>query len=60
MRNDMRKFSFCLFNVYNITILSCHEQMCLMSLYFERYFFHHLVEVTLEMGVCELDESECE
>ena len=39
----------CLFNVHNKIILSRPEQMCLMSLCFERYLFHYLVEVTLEI-----------
>ena len=32
----------CLFSIHNIIIsLSCHEQVCLSGLRFERYFSHH-------------------
>ena len=31
----------CLFSIHNITSLSCHEQVCLSGLHFERYFSHH-------------------
>ena len=31
----------CLFSVCNIISLSCHKQVCLMKLHFERYFPHH-------------------
>ena len=30
----------CLFSIHNIS-LSCHEQVCLSGLRFERYFSHH-------------------
>ena len=39
---DIRKNIFaCLFSVHNTISLSCHEQVCLISLPFERYFSHH-------------------
>ena len=39
---DIRKnISACLFSVHNTISLSCHEQVCLMRLRFERYFSHH-------------------
>ena len=31
----------CLFSIHNIISLSCHEQVCLSGLRFERYFSHH-------------------
>ena len=38
----LRKHIFaCLFSVYNTISLSRHEQVWLMKLRFERYFFHH-------------------
>ena len=30
----------CLFSIDNTISLSCHEQVCLSGLRFERYFFH--------------------
>ena len=33
----------CLFSVHNTISLSCHEQVCLMRLRFERYFSYHRV-----------------
>ena len=39
---DIRKNIFdCLFSVHNAISLSCHEQVCLIRLPFERYFSHH-------------------
>ena len=39
---DIRKNIFaCLFSVHNTISLSCHEQVCLIRLSFERYFSHH-------------------
>ena len=38
----------CLFSIHNIISLSCHEQVCLSGLRFERYFSHHQAEVSLE------------
>ena len=39
---DIRKnISACLFSVHNAISLSCHEQVCLIRLPFERYFSHH-------------------
>ena len=41
-RKNKRKDIFtCLFSVHNTISLSRHEQVCLMSLRFERYFSHH-------------------
>ena len=38
---SMRKNIFaCLFSVHNTICLSCHEQVCLMSVHFEGYFSH--------------------
>ena len=31
----------CLFSIHNTISLSCHEQVCLSGLRFERYFSHH-------------------
>ena len=31
----------CLFSIHNIISLSCHEQVSLSGLRFERYFSHH-------------------
>ena len=31
----------CLFSIHNTVSLSCHEQVCLSGLRFERYFSHH-------------------
>ena len=31
----------CLFSIHNTINLSCHEQVCLSGLRFERYFSHH-------------------
>ena len=31
----------CLFSIHNTISLSCHEQVCLSGLPFERYFSHH-------------------
>ena len=40
--NDPHKDIFaCLFSIYNTISLSCHEQVCLSGLRFERYFSHH-------------------
>ena len=41
--NNVHKDLFaCLFSIHNIIIsLSCHEQVCLSGLRFERYFSHH-------------------
>ena len=41
--SDLHKDIFaCLFSIHNIIIsLSCHEQVCLSGLRFERYFSHH-------------------
>ena len=39
---DIHKDIFaCLFSIHNIISLSCHEQVCLSGLRFERYFSHH-------------------
>ena len=41
----------CLFSIHNRVSLSCHEQVCLSELRFERYFSHHqamMGEVSLE------------
>ena len=50
MRFDIRKnISACLFSVHNKISLSCHEQVSLMRLRFERYFSRHrakMVEVS--------------
>ena len=31
----------CLFSIHDTISLSCHEQVCLSGLRFERYFSHH-------------------
>ena len=36
----------CLFVVHNTISLSCHEQVCLIRLHFERYFSYHQEEVS--------------
>ena len=42
MRFDTWKNIFaCLFSVHNTISLSCHEQVCLTRLRFERYLSHH-------------------
>ena len=39
---DIRKNIFaCLFSIHNTISLSCHDQVCLSKLRFERYFSHH-------------------
>ena len=39
---NVRKNIFaCLFSINNTISLSCHEQVCLSGLHFERYFCHH-------------------
>ena len=41
----------CLFSIHNTISLSCHEQVCLSGLHFERYFSDHwamMGEVSLE------------
>ena len=41
---NIRKNIFaCLFSVHNTISLSCHEQVCLMRLRFERYFSQLIV-----------------
>ena len=40
--NNRHKYIFaCLFSIHNIISLSCHKQVCLSGLRFERYFSHH-------------------
>ena len=40
--HDIHKDIFaCLFSIHNIISLSCHEQVCLSGLRFERFFSHH-------------------
>ena len=40
--HNIRKDIFaCLFSIHNTISLSCHEQLCLSGLRFERYFSHH-------------------
>ena len=42
MRFDIHKSIFaCLFSVHNTISFSRHEQVCLITLGFERYFSHH-------------------
>ena len=37
----------CLFSIHNTISLSCHEQVCLSGLRFERYFSHHRPMINL-------------
>ena len=41
--NKCKNLFPCLFSVHNTVSLSCHEQVCLIRLHFEKYYFHHRV-----------------
>ena len=40
-KNIHKDIFACLFSIHNIISLSCHEQVSLSGLRFERYFSHH-------------------
>ena len=41
LKHTRKNVFACLFSLHNTISLSRHEQVCLMRLRFERYFFHH-------------------
>ena len=43
----------CLFSVHNRISLSCHEQVCVIRMRFERYFSHHHYYSIISKIICD-------